>query len=176
MHGPPRPIRNKRKHMPVTFSFVIVGDSEPMSPPPSEQVVDAFVSKMAQEQPEEIPLLAQQLVQHGHQVLEQNDLTDERHHLARRLTEVKPDQMHHLVHLPFGCPMNRCLISASQEARVSEPCMVAMHKLEQVNEMEIQLEEQQEACILGYDVDLRLPFGAVFVFDGPSLCPEQSQP
>jgi hypothetical protein len=142
---------------PVTFSLVIIGDSEPVGdneliedseptpfPPHAEEVVDAFVSKMAQEQPEEIPLLAQQFVQHGHQVLEQDDLTEERRHLARRLTEVRLDQMHHSVHLPFGCPRNRCLIAASQEGRVSETCMAAMNQLQQVNLMEVQLEQQQE--------------------------------
>jgi hypothetical protein len=131
--------------MPVTVSFVVIEDSEsePMPPPPAEQVVDAFVSKMAQEQPEEIPLLAQQLVQHGHQVLEQDDATEELRHLARRLTEVQPDQMYHGVHLPFGCPRNRCLLAASQEGRVSESCMSTMNQLQQVNQMENILEQQQ---------------------------------
>ena len=132
--------------MPITFSVVVIEDSQEesqMMAPPAEQVVETFVSKMAQEQPEEIPLLAQQLVQHGHQVLEQDDATEELRHLARRLTEVKPDQMYHGVHLPFGCSRNRCLMAASQEGMVSGPCLATMTQLQQVNEMEIILEEQQ---------------------------------
>jgi hypothetical protein len=176
--------------MPISFSIVIIEDSEPMPPPPAaeqvgdafvssgldqevsygdqedsyegedsdegepmppppaaEQVVDAFVSKMAQERPEEIPLLAQQLVEHGHQVLEEEDASEERRHLARRLTEVKPDQMYHSVHLPFGCSKNRCLIAASRDGRVSEPCFATINELQQVNIMEIQFEEQQGAFL-----------------------------
>jgi hypothetical protein len=135
--------------MPISFSLIIVEDmDEPMTPPAPEQVVDAFVSKMAQEQPEEIPQLAQRLVEHGQQVLEQDDVTEERRHLARRLTQVNPDQIYHGVHLPFGCPRNRCLIAASQEGRVSQSCMAVMNQLQQVNEFEIQL-EQQQAVFLG---------------------------
>jgi hypothetical protein len=118
-------------------------DKKLMRHPPPEQVVDAFVDMMAQEQPEELPLLAQQLAEHGLQVLEQEDASEERRHLARRLTEVKTDQiMYYGVPLPFDCAKNRCLIAASQEGRVSEPCMATINQLQQVNRIEIQLEQQ----------------------------------
>ena len=108
--------------------------------------MDSMVSKLAASRPSEIPQLAQQLIQHGNLVLESN-VSEDRRRLARRLTEVNAEEMHQQVHLPFGCPKNRCLRDAFSRGAVSGECARAMTQLEHVNQLEIELEEQQNLFI-----------------------------
>jgi hypothetical protein len=111
-----------------------------------DHVVDSAVTKWAQETPdEEIPMLAQQIVEHGKKFLSHPD--DDRRRLARRLTEVQPETLKHRSHkvrLPFGCRQNRCLMEAASQGLVSSPCTHAMSQLEHIAALETEMEERQE--------------------------------
>jgi hypothetical protein len=128
--------------MPVD-SFIIFESQRP-SIPAAEHAMDSVVIRLAESKPQEIPQLTEQIAHYGQHILQQPQLA-ERHHLARRLTEVNANDIQNQVHLPFGCSKNRCLREIfATKASLSEECLVAMTQLDAVNKLEIHLEQQQD--------------------------------
>ena len=99
-----------------------------------ENIMDSMISSLAQVQQESTketwdPVrFSKRLSEHGHAILSsQMDSTNERRSLARRLSETTPTHFSaSRLPLPFGCPKNRCLMSAFEQGAVSNACNEAL--------------------------------------------------
>ena len=115
--------------------------SLPQVPTTPENVMDSMLSSLAQVQQESSSetwnpvLFSKRLSDHGHSILSsQMDSTNERRSLARRLSETTPTRFTtSRLPLPFGCPKNRCLMSAFEQGAVSNACNNALTFAEQLN-------------------------------------------
>lgn len=103
---------------------------------PEEIAALHVVSQLAvQTHPDDDQKMTDRIVQHGTDILEQEDVTADKRRMARRLTEVSPQDMHEhrRAFLPFGCPQrNRCLQEVYDHRAVSFACGDDMAHLENV--------------------------------------------
>merc|ERR1712032_1509435 len=94
-------------------------------------IVDYGVAKLAAEkEPDEIPLLAQQLQSYGANVLSTANGDPIRTSMARRLTEIDPQTMQTNAQLPFCRKKNKCLQEAYEAQKVSSECADSIRALE----------------------------------------------
>lgn len=118
----------------------------------AEKVLDSMVSTMveqaqesasadeAETQPAFDPMdMFKRIAEHGHQILASDQVTEDRRRLARRLTQVSPEThfTQRRLPLPFGCPINRCLMSAFEQGVVSPPCNDALRQAERIEQVEV---------------------------------------
>merc|ERR1712032_1421128 len=94
-------------------------------------IVDYGVAKLAAEkEPDEIPLLAQQLQSYGANVLSTANGDPIRTSMARRLTEIDPQTMQTNAQLPFCRKKNKCLQGVYEARKVSSECADSIRALE----------------------------------------------
>jgi hypothetical protein len=124
--------------MPMIVEFVSFGPQEEDAPAPeheAEAVTHVISQIAANTHPDQVEAVADRLVEHGNNLLMQEDVATDKRRMARRLTEVSPGEIHQhrRVFLPFGCPhRNRCLQDAYDHHAVSPECGGAMARLEYV--------------------------------------------
>jgi hypothetical protein len=125
-------------HMPMIIEFVSIGPHEEDAPAPEheDEAATHVISQIAANtHPDHVEVVADRLVEHGNNLLLQEDVATDKRRMARRLTEVSPEEInqHRRVFLPFGCPhRNRCLQDAYDHHAVSPDCGFAMARLEHV--------------------------------------------
>lgn len=127
---------NEEPHITI-FHFVSVGDDK--QAPSSDQqkaapdeVLDAMVQNLVQRTTENPEVVAKKIVEHANDILK-TEQDEDRVRMARRLTQLSPESFSgpHLP-LPFGCPRNRCLMSAFEQGVVSPSCSEALKNAERL--------------------------------------------
>jgi hypothetical protein len=124
--------------MPIFVEFVSFGPQEEEHAPPEpedEAVAQAILQVAANTHPDDVKEVTDRLVKHGNNMLMQEGVTADKRRMARRLTEVSPQDLHEhrRAFLPFGCPQrNRCLQEVYDHHAVSPACGSAMARLEYV--------------------------------------------
>jgi len=150
------------------FFLIIDLDQEEDSPrAPEEHALDAMLSKLVQQTNQEQPAVEEtkeevhDVIHHirlkGQQVLEQEDVPEDRRRLARRLTEVTPEEMmkmrqyqqsHTGGHVDYPhhmCPRKQqCLMAALEQNQVSRDCANALTRLEVIRRAEFQKMQETE--------------------------------
>jgi len=141
---------------------------------PEERALDSMVSKLVQHsncdqmkqqmqmQPEETQDITHHIRLKGQKVLGQENVPEDRLRLARRLTEVTPEEVmkmqHHHDHPPRHhghhydddegrhiCPKkHKCLMNALEQKLLQPDCAVSLTRMENVHRMEIIRMEETE--------------------------------
>lgn len=128
-------------------------DEAPKELPAPEQVLDSMVHTLMERTVERPEVVAQQVVEHGNKLLQSEVLDEDRVRMARRLTEMNPEKFQGpRLPLPFGCPRNRCLMSALDQGAVSSPCAQALQDAQTTQTVVVQrhamkVERESEAFI-----------------------------
>ncbi len=148
------------------FDSMIYDLAESVASSSSEEEEASAISD-EEESTEEAPavwdpvVFSKHLIEHGEQAMAQAQAEgdENRHRLARRLTEVRPGMFHqghhgaHGPHLPFGCRKNHCLMSAYEQGVVSPRCADALRQVEEENQIEVSHEkrvvEREQETFLG---------------------------
>ena len=124
--------------------------------------------------PEESTDLAHKLSEHGHVMLhrltfedgsDEGEETNQEARIARRLTEVTPEQvMEHRrqMFLPFSSAKNECLLSAYRDARVNTACGQALQNLEHVRAAQHHMHMYQRQVVMDTYTNLFLVYFLVF--------------
>lgn len=150
--------------------FLMIENGPPQEQPSEEFVLDSMVSRLMQQSDchkkqlmieageEPVHDVAHHIRLKGQQVLEQEDVPEDRRRLARRLTEVTPEEMmaghwhqhdHHHGHPHHDhhhiCPRkHKCLMQARDQNKLIPECAGALTRLEQVQDIERQQRHEME--------------------------------
>lgn len=135
---------NEEPHITI-FHFVSVGDEEE-APASAQQkaapdeVLDAMVQNLVQRTSDNPENVAKKIVEHANDILK-TEQDEDRVRMARRLTQMAPEMLSgpHLP-LPFGCPRNRCLMSAFEQGVVSASCAEALKTAERLQNVHVMRE------------------------------------
>jgi hypothetical protein len=138
--------------MPMFVEYISIGapqEEQPLPPAmePEDEAATHVISQIAAYTDYDNDVeMTDRIVQHGNNLLQQEHVSEEKRRMARRLTEVSPEDMqqHRRAFLPFGCPRrNRCLQEAYDRRGVSPPCGSAMARLEHVRTVQYEQRVQQ---------------------------------
>lgn len=130
--------------------FVLIDDSPFEEQPPEEFVFDSMISRLMQQSDcdRQMPFMpAEEDVTHhirlkGQHVLDQEDVPEDRRRLARRLTEVSPEDMMKRPQFPYhehpriSPGKHKCLLQAREQNKLLPECHGAVSRLERIHEFE----------------------------------------
>ena len=105
-----------------------------------EEVLVPMVQNLVQRTTEDPETVTNKIIQHANDLLK-TEQDDDRVRMARRLTQMAPEMVNvPRLPLPFGCPRNRCLMSAFEQGAVSPPCSEALKTAERLQSATIMRE------------------------------------
>uniref|UniRef100_A0A7S3L1V6 Uncharacterized protein n=1 Tax=Amphora coffeiformis TaxID=265554 RepID=A0A7S3L1V6_9STRA len=117
--------------------LLIIEDGSPPSQPMEHHAVEHVLTEIAgQTPPEQVPAAAQRIAEHGSLLLEDQSQDETQVRVARRLSEVTPEELHQRQQalLPFSAAQTECLRSHYSQARLSISCGRALFRLEKLRD------------------------------------------
>ena len=147
-----------------------------------ERALDSMISKLVehsnhdkhQMQPEETDDITHHIRLKGQEILSQENVPEDRVRMARRLTEVTPEEMmkikhhdhpwHHHPHIDDGkhhiCPKkHQCLMEALGQNKLQPECESALMSLEKIKEHEMKRLAEDETFLAFFQIYFILFFG-----------------